>query len=97
VVSFYSGCNVENAAYPEGLVLKAVRLRLWFLMAKRKIKDYLMWIWSWRAFGQPCGGPAVRRSVNFLLLIPDSYLLVAQGVAKPLKWKHCYVSFGLKP
>jgi cytidine deaminase len=53
--AIYAGCNVENAAYPEGTCAEAGAIAAMVLAGERKIVDVVV-VTAGAAPGTPCGG-----------------------------------------
>jgi cytidine deaminase len=53
--ALYSGCNVENAAYPEGVCAEASAISAMALAGERRIAEILV-IGDGEALCTPCGG-----------------------------------------
>jgi len=53
--ALYSGCNVENAAYPEGVCAEAGAIAAMALAGDRRIAEILV-IGDGKALCTPCGG-----------------------------------------
>ena len=53
--SIYTGCNVENAAYPEGICAETAAIGAMVLAGEREIAEVLV-VSSGEVPGTPCGG-----------------------------------------
>jgi cytidine deaminase len=53
--AIFSGCNVENAAYPEGSCAEAAAIAAMALAGERRIAEILV-VGDGDAFCSPCGG-----------------------------------------
>jgi len=93
---FYSGCNVENAAYPEGTCAEAGAIASMVLDGETQIKDIYV-IGHGDALVTPCGGcrQKIREFSSADTMI--HILWCARRTQNPLQWKHCYrFRLGLK-
>lgn len=79
---FYSGCNVENAAYPEGTCAEAGAIASMVLDGETQIKDIYV-IGHGDALVTPCGG--CRQKIReFSSADTMIHICGAQGVRKSL-------------
>lgn len=79
---FYSGCNVENAAYPEGTCAEAGAISSMILDGETQIKDIYV-IGHGDALVTPCGG--CRQKIReFSSVDTMIHICGAQGVRKTL-------------
>ncbi|GAA0240605.1 cytidine deaminase [Marinomonas primoryensis] len=79
---FYSGCNVENAAYPEGTCAEAGAIASMVLDGETQIKDIYV-IGHGDALVTPCGG--CRQKIReFSSADTMIHICGAQGVRKTL-------------
>ena len=76
--SVFAGCNVENAAYPQGLCAEAGAVSAMILSGRRRIRAALV-LGEGEALTTPCGG--CRQKLREFAA-PDAAILVAgpQGV-----------------
>jgi len=90
--AIYSGCNVENAAYPQGACAEAGAIAAMALAGKRRIAEILV-VGDGEALCTPCGG--CRQRIREFAA-PDTPIHIAgpEGIRKSFTLDELLPSFG---
>ena len=85
--AIYSGCNVENAAYPQGACAEAGAISAMARAGERRIAEILV-VGDGEGLCTPCGG-CRQRIREFAGPTTPIHIAGPEGVRAPSRWPSC--------